>query len=399
MDFVKTKNFYHEQLESVMDFWLKSDLIDKEYGGCITSVDRYGKKYNNEKSVWFQGRCLWTFSALCNKYEKRKEWLEGAASAKAFMEKYCVDNDGRMFFTVKQDGTPIRKRRYMFSESFYVISMAEYGLMNNDKDALDKAEKCFDLMYSIYKDSNADPYKITPKSYSSERSAAVLMVLFNSSQILRRCIPEKEAYYTEITNAVIKDMIKYHYKEDINRILETVGSNGEFIDTPAGRTVNPGHSCENSWFMMNNAVFTKNDDLLKTALSVFDGAIEQGIDDDFGGLVYFSDIKGRPCEPLEWDMKLWWVHCEALIGAIYAYSITKEEKYINLFEKLHEYTFSHFPDKEYGEWYGYLHRDGTVSHTQKGSMWKGPYHIPRCLMIIESILDSIENGKGPICIL
>lgn len=399
MNIKAMKEFYHKQLGGVMDFWLKSDLIDKKYGGCITSVDRFGKSYNNEKSVWFQGRCLWTFSALCKRYGIKDEWINAAESAKSFMEKYCIDRDGRMFFTVERDGTPIRKRRYMFSESFYVISMAEYGALMNDGVALSKAEKCFDMMYSIYKNPQSDPFKITPKSYSRERSAAVLMVLFSSSQILRRCIPNRAEHYTHITNELINDMLKYHYKEDIGRILETVGINGELLNTPAGRTVNPGHSCENAWFLMNNAVYLKDEKLLKKALSVFEGAIEQGTDREYGGIVYFSDIDGRPCEPLEWDMKLWWVHCEALIASVYAYSITKEEKYLKLFEKLHEYTFSHFPDSEYGEWFGYLHRDGTVSHTQKGSMWKGPYHIPRCLMTVESILESIEKGTEPICIL
>ena len=62
------KQFYHKQLlENVVPFWEKSDLIDREYGGFITSVDREGKSYNSDKSVWFQGRCLWTFAKLCNR--------------------------------------------------------------------------------------------------------------------------------------------------------------------------------------------------------------------------------------------------------------------------------------------------------------------------------------------
>ena len=92
-------------------------------------------------------------------------------------------------------------------------------------------------------------------------------------------------------------------------------------------------------------------------------------------------------------MKLWWVHCECLISTLTAYKLTGDEKYFEKFERLHEYAFSHFADKEYGEWYGYLHRDGTVSHTQKGSLWKGPYHLPRCLMLCELILNSLIRGE------
>jgi N-acylglucosamine 2-epimerase len=72
--------------------------------------------------------------------------------------------------------------------------------------------------------------------------------------------------------------------------------------------------------------------------------------------------------------------------------LTGDKKYEVWYDKLHDYIFSHFSDKEYGEWYGYLHRDGTVSHEQKGSLWKGPYHLPRCLMLCESILSAMEQG-------
>ena len=121
------KEFYHKHLmQDVVDFWVKSDLIDKEHGGFITSVDRFGKSYNDDKSVWFQGRCLWTFSKLCNVYGARDEWAKAADSGAEFIKKHCIDTDGRMFFTVTKDGRDIRKRRYFFSESFLVVGFAEF---------------------------------------------------------------------------------------------------------------------------------------------------------------------------------------------------------------------------------------------------------------------------------
>jgi hypothetical protein len=46
-------------------------------------------------------------------------------------------------------------------------------------------------------------------------------------------------------------------------------------------------------------------------------------------------------------------------------------------QQAHEWSFRHFPDPEHGEWYGWLHRDGTPSTRMKGSLWKGPFHLPR----------------------
>ena len=46
---------------------------------------------------------------------------------------------------------------------------------------------------------------------------------------------------------------------------------------------------------------------------------------------------------------------------------------------MREWTYKRMPDKKYGEWYGYLHRDGTVAQPAKGNLFKGPFHIPRMM--------------------
>ena len=208
------RDFYrHQLLDDCIPFWEHSDLLDRKFGGYITSVDREGKSYNDDKSVWFQGRCLWTFSALMNRYGKKAAWEEGAEIGKGFLENFCTDTDGRMFFTVTRDGRPLRKRRYMFSESFYVVSMAEYAAATGDAEALRKAEECFELMLRLYRTPESDPYKITPKTYAStrtDRASAVPMVLVSSAQLLRRCDPSKADYYTKVTNEMVDAIIDYH---------------------------------------------------------------------------------------------------------------------------------------------------------------------------------------------
>ena len=298
--FTSYKNFYrHQLLDDCMPFWMQSDLLDKEYGGYITCIDREGKQYNMDKSGWFQGRCLWTFSTLCNRYGKKQEWVDAAQLGVDFIEKHIADADGRMYFTLARYGSPLRKRRYMFTESFYVLSMAEYGLMTGDKTYIKKAEDCFENMLRMFRDPASDPFKITPKSYAETRqevAVAVPMVLVSSAQLLRRCDPEKADYYTAIANEMAARIINIHWKPELGCVLETTGPNGEFIDTPAGRCINPGHSMENSWFLMNQYLHTKDENLLKTALQIFETASDWGWDKEYGGYIYFTDVNGRPPE-------------------------------------------------------------------------------------------------------
>ena len=395
-ELIELKSFYHQALlDDVIPFWMRSDLIDEKFGGFNSSVDRKGKNYNPDKSVWFQGRCLWTFSKLINNYGFKQEWFVAASSGAKFIKEHCIDKDGRMFFVVSQDGRPIRKRRYYFSESFLVAGFAEYYLVSKDKKDLELAERYFDLMYRLYRHPELDPFKITPKENSEVRnlhSNANPMVLVSTAQELRR-ISRNYDKYDQIIKDIINDMISLHYKEEYQCVLENVELDGSILDNPTGRTINPGHSIENSWFLMNYANLTRDKDLLQKALNILNWSLERGWDKEFGGIRYFVDLFNRPCEQLEHDMKLWWVHNEALIATLTAYKLTKDEKYFTWFKKVHDYSFNHFSDKEFGEWYGYLHRDGTVSHTQKGSLWKGPYHLPRCLMTIEVILDSLIQDK------
>ena len=109
----------------------------------------------------------------------------------------------------------------------------------------------------------------------------------------------------------------------------------------------------------------------------------------YGGLLYFVDFAGKPATRLEWDMKLWWPHAEALYALLLAYHLSGAEQYARWFEQMHEWTFAHFPDPEIGGWYGYLHRDGSLSTSLKGGMWKGFFHTPRALWLCWKLLGAM----------
>ena len=140
--------------------------------------------------------------------------------------------------------------------------------------------------------------------------------------------------------------------------------------------MNPGHAIETAWFIMAEAKRRNDKALLARALEILDWSLVLGWDEKYGGILYFVDIEGRQPVQYEWDMKLFWPHNEAIYATLLAYSLTGEQKYEAWFEKILKWAMSRFPDKKYGEWIGYLHRDGSVSHDLKGNMWKGAFHVP-----------------------
>lgn len=68
-----------------------------------------------------------------------------------------------------------------------------------------------------------------------------------------------------------------------------------------------------------------------------------------------------------------------------------EKKYEEWYERIHEWAYSHFPDKKNGEWYKYLHRDGTISSTVKGNRWGGPFHLPQMQLYCWKLLEEMKK--------
>lgn len=371
---------YREDLvQNIMPFWMKYGL-DTENGGVYTCVDRNGELMDTTKSVWFQGRFAYTCCFAYNNIEHRQEWLDAAKQTIDFIEAHCFDTDRHMFFEVTADGKPLRKRRYVFSESFAAIAMAEYSKATGDRTYAEKAMQIFREM----RERLTTPGLLEPKYLPTVemKGHSITMILINVANVLKQVIDDPEL--DEQTDQSLESLINNFAHPEFKALLETVGPNGEFIDSINGRLINPGHCIETSWFLMDVAERRGDKKLLEFALQILDWSWDWGWDDEFGGIINFRDCKGYPQQDYSQDMKFWWPQTEAIIANLYAYKLTGDEKYLKRHRQISEWTYAHFPDHEYGEWYGYLHRDGSVAQAAKGNIFKGPFHIPR--MMIRSFM-------------
>jgi N-acylglucosamine 2-epimerase len=368
------KGFYENQLlNDTVPFWFPRSF-DAMHGGYLLMRDADGSLIDDDKAVWIQGRATWLLATLYNTIEKKQEWLDGAKLGYDFLNQHCFDTDGQMFFHVTREGKPIRKRRYFFSETFYVIAAAAYAKASGDKEAADNARRVFTQCIDY-----ASGEKKLPSKFSDTRPTrgiGIPMILMNTAQQLRETIGDErcDAWITKW----IEEIEAYFVKDDIRCVMEQVAPDGSIIDHIDGRTLNPGHAIEGAWFILHEARHRNNDaHLLGLGCKMLDYMWERGCDKEFGGILYFCDVYNKPVQEYWQDMKFWWPHNEAIIATLLAYVMTGNEKYAAWHKQVHDYAYKHFHDKQNGEWFGYLHRDGTIAQTAKGNLFKGPFHLPR----------------------
>ncbi|MFM8579659.1 MAG: AGE family epimerase/isomerase [Planctomycetaceae bacterium] len=381
-----------ELLGETVPFWLAHG-IDRRHGGVLTCLDRDGTPYDTDKSVWFQGRFGWLLGELCATFGPREDWLAACRSCVDFLRRHCFDTDGRMFFAVTREGLPLRKRRYVFSEMFAAMALASWGAAANDRESADEGVALFERAAArLYSKGGIEP-KVVPRTRPVATLSAPIIVL-GTAQAIRVSVarlPDGAQRHSvtldSAINAAIEAIRTHFVRPELEVVLENVLADGStFLDHADGRLVNPGHAIEGAWFVMEEGHRRGDRSLVDLGTRMLEWSWRLGWDDSCGGLLSLRDVAGKPCTEYWHDMKFWWPHAEAEIAMLMAWRLTADDVFRRRHADVREWSRRHFHDSRHGEWFGWLRRDGTPTHHAKGSLWKGPFHIPRMQLVCRGLL-------------
>ncbi len=383
---VFSKLYRDELLENILPFWMKYSK-DNRNGGYFTCLDREGNVYDNDKFIWLQGRQVWCFSTMYKNVEPRQEWLDMALQGADFLEKFGRDKDGNWYFSLTAEGKPLVQPYNIFSDCFAAMAFAALDKIQPQERYKKIALDTFDHILKRQNNWKGIYNKMYPGTRSL-KSFSLPMILCNLSLEMEHLLGTERV--NKFIPSVIHEVMDVFYQKDSGLILENVYEDGGFCDSFEGRLLNPGHAIEAMWFIIELGNRLHDDLLIKKACAIIIQTLEYGWDKKYGGIFYFMDIENKPPQQLEWDQKLWWVHVEALVALAKAYSACGDERLASWFEKVHEYTWKHFRDPEYGEWFGYLNRLGKPLLDLKGGKWKGCFHIPRGLYQVWKTFEEKE---------
>ncbi|CAJ1055164.1 N-acylglucosamine 2-epimerase [Xyrichtys novacula] len=330
---------------------------------------------------------------------RRHEILEAAKAGGSFLRRFArvpssSSGQWKCAFCLTREGKAVKIQRTIFSECFYIMAMDELGRVTGDKDLQLEAEQMMEqLIFWVREDSSSLGRPQLPGDVPTNSMAVPMMLLCLVQQLTEDRGEEVVQKYRELGSWCVKQILQ-HIQRDGTAILENVSIEGKELPGCQGRLQNPGHALEAGWFLLQFSAARGDKELQQTAINKFmELPYKAGWDTEHGGLLYFLDVDGHCPTQLEWNMKLWWPHCEALIAYLMAYSHTKRPELLERFSQVYEYTFSHFPDAEGGEWFGYLSREGKVALDFKGGPFKGFFHVPRCLYMCERLLDDLLGNK------
>jgi N-acylglucosamine 2-epimerase len=365
--------------DDVIPFWERHSP-DPAYGGYFTCLNRDGQVYNTDKFVWLQARQVWTFAMLHNRVEPRPAWLDLARHGADFLRQHGRDPEGNWYFALTREGTPLVQPYNIFSDCFASMAFGQLALATGDEEA---AEIAVQTYRNILRRQD-NPKGIYEKHISASRPLkgfALSMILCNLSLELKDLLPPNELEAS--IDRTVADVMDVFLDAERHLVYENVAPDGTHVDSFEGRLINPGHGIEAMWFVIDIArqrgSSVHNTALIERATDAILSTLDFAWDPEHGGLLYFMDAEGYPPQQLEWDQKLWWVHLETLVALVMAYRATGREACWEWYRRVHDYTWSRFPDPEYGEWYGYLNRRGEVLLPAKGGKWKGCFHVPRAL--------------------
>ncbi len=389
MDFAELLKLYRATLlDDVIPFWTHY-AIDPE-GGINSCITDEGVVVSRDKWSWSQWRAVWVFSKLYNRIAPRPEWLQIATGICDFLTSHGPLDNGHWPLLLDGGGKILREYESIYADGFAIYALAELYRATHEQGVIDLAMETFQATETDINAASpppAWPYPITEGCVAHGISMLFSLVYHELALVTGDAVVRAAA------DTHHHRVMKTFLREDRGLVLECLHRDGSEYPPPDGTVVLPGHAIESMYFQIHIAREADNQAMIKRAIEAIRQHLEIGWDREYGGLFLAVDADGRP--EVAWrypDSKLWWPHTESLYATLLAHEICGEPWCLEWYRKLHDYSFSHYPVKKYGEWTQKLDRRGQIIKDVVALPVKDPFHLPRALIYCIDVLERLVSS-------
>ncbi len=393
-------------VNELLPFWSKR-LKDARNGGFITHFDEYGNDTGeDEKSLIAQARMVYTLSSAHRAGYGSGEFAEMAKWGVDFMlEKMWDKKYGGFFWMMDRAGNVKIDNKILYGHSFAIYCLAEYTLATGDSRGIEFAEKIFNLIQIHCTDTNFGGYfEMFEKDWTLAGSGPsggdrktldvhmhlmeAFTTLFECSQKdlhRRKLLEDIELLLNRMMHPEFKTGIPQFYanweiapqiKFDIIWGWDRYTEEGEKNNATDNTCF--GHNAEFGWLLIHalEILGESTDSYIDIFSKIFNHTVDNGIDTTFGGVYVEGPHSGGVYD----KEKEFWQQAEVMIGTLDAWLFFGEEKYLDAYKNIHRFVFDKVVNKNMGEWYPLLTREGEPIWTHMGHSWKINYHTVRAMI-------------------
>ena len=131
-------------------------------------------------------------------------------------------------------------------------------------------------------------------------------------------------------------------------------------------------------------------DYLPLFESIYDHTVDNGIDTEYGGVFVEGPHSGGVYD----REKEFWQQAEVMIGLLDACLLLGKGKYWAAYKNVHAFVFKRVINREVGEWYPLLTREGEPIWRHMGHSWKINYHTVRAMVQSIERLKKLADRKS-----
>ena len=382
----------HSELENnILPFWMNK-MEDNEEGGFygqITGEDEL--KPEASKGAILNARILWTFSSAY-RLLKKPEYLETATRAKRYLiDRFYDPQYGGIYWELDYKGNPLDTKKQIYAIGFAIYGLSEYARATGDAEALEYAQRLFDVIEQHSFDSEQNGYvEALTRDWQPIEDMRLSDKDENEKKTMNTHLHILEPYtnlYRVWKDEQLERQLRNLIEVFITRILDPqTGHLNLFFEedwTNKYRIYSYGHDIEASWLIHEAALVLGDPELLKRIEPIIiriARAADEGLNPD-GSMIYEHFIDRQKT-----DRELhWWVQAENVVGHINLYQHFGDTEALDTAVRCWEFIKTKLIDHEQGEWHWSLLPDGTVNRRDdKAGFWKCPYHNGRmCMEVIE----------------
>lgn len=381
------------ELHAIADWWL-THAVDHEQGGFYGEVDIDNRPVPDApKSVVLNARILWFFSEaarLCN------EPRYGAAATRAYeylIEHFIDPVHGGVYWAVDAQGRTCADTKRVYAQGFAIYALSAYYQMSRNQPALAQAQALFDLLEHHARDQKhggyleaftrqwgtLDDLRLSDKDLNYPKTMNTHLHILEAYTSLYQ-VQRKESIGQALTHCL--DCFERHIVNADNAHLRMFMT----LDWQDRSTeLSFGHDIEFSWLLLKALQALANPGLSQRltplALAIAGACRKEALGEQ-GELLDTFELSNQRYR----NDRVWWVQAEALVGFLYAYTLSNDSDYLFTANNIWSFIKRHQIDKNGGEWFWLSNLDeGYQSHYKAGA-WKCPYHNGRAMIEVIKLL-------------